>query len=111
LKRRSNKGDEEARAVSAWSGVGELLDQRLWGIGTSSVSGAASSCICHPLLTPDLNPIEGGLCNIEHILRKIGTCTKETLIEAIGQQLGVMRAQDVGRFFTHCRYRTPAQQL
>jgi hypothetical protein len=32
------KWGEGAKAVSAWSGRGKLLDQRLLGIGTSSVS-------------------------------------------------------------------------
>jgi hypothetical protein len=38
--------------------------------------------------------IEGGLWKIEHILRKIGALTKETLIEAMRQHLGVVRAQE-----------------
>jgi hypothetical protein len=32
------KWGEGAKAVSAWSGRGKLLDQRILGIGTSSVS-------------------------------------------------------------------------
>jgi transposase len=64
-----------------------------------------------PPYSPDLNPIEEALSKIKHILRKIGARTKEALIEAMGQALGAVSAQDVRGFFVHCGYRTPAQQL
>jgi hypothetical protein len=46
---------------------------------------------------------------IKHILRKIGARTKEALIEAMGQALGALSAQDALGFFAHCGYRTLAQ--
>jgi transposase len=64
-----------------------------------------------PPYSPDLNPIEEALSKIKHILRKIAARTKEALIEAMGRALGAVSAQDVRGFFTHCGYRTPAQQL
>lgn len=64
-----------------------------------------------PPYSPDLNPIEEALSKIKHILRKIGARTKEALIEAMGRALASVSAQDVRGFFTHCGYRTPAQQL
>jgi transposase len=64
-----------------------------------------------PPYSPDLNPIEEALSKIKHILRKIAARTKEALIEAMGQALGAVSAQDVRGFFAHCGYRTPAQQL
>jgi hypothetical protein len=33
------------------------------------------------------------------------------LIEEMGRALVAISAQDVGGFFTHCGYQTPAQQL
>jgi transposase len=64
-----------------------------------------------PPYSPDLNPIEEALSKVKHILRKIAARTKEALIEAMGQALGAVSAQDVRGFFAHCGYRTPAQQL
>jgi len=62
-----------------------------------------------PPYSPDLNPIEEALSKIKHILRKIGARTKEALIEAMGQALAAVSAEDVRGFFIHCGYRTPAQ--
>jgi transposase len=64
-----------------------------------------------PPYSPDLNPIEEALSKVKHILRKIAARTKEALIEAMGRALGAVSAQDVRGFFTHCGYRSPAQQL
>jgi transposase len=64
-----------------------------------------------PPYSPDLNPIEEALSKVKDILRKIGARTKEALIEAMGQALAAVSAEDVRGFFAHCGYRTPAQQL
>jgi transposase len=64
-----------------------------------------------PPYSPDLNPIEEALSKIKHILRKTGARTKEALIEAMGRALAAVSAQHVQGFFTHCGYRSPAQQL
>lgn len=64
-----------------------------------------------PPYSPDLNPIEGALSKIKHILRKIGARTKETLIEAMGRALAAVSTDDVRGYFVNCGYRAPAQQL
>lgn len=64
-----------------------------------------------PAYSPDLNPIEEAFAKLKHILRKIGARGKEALIEAMGRALGAVSTQEVWGFFTHCGYRTPAQQL
>jgi transposase len=64
-----------------------------------------------PPYSPDLNPIEEAFSKVKHILRKIRARTKEALIEAMGRALEAVSARDVGGFFVHCGYRTPAQQL
>ncbi len=64
-----------------------------------------------PPYSPDLNPIEEALSKVKHILRKVGARTKEALNEAMGGALAAVSDQDVGGFFAHCGYRTPAQQL
>ena len=63
-----------------------------------------------PAYSPDLNPIEEAFSKVKHILRKIGARDKEALIEAMGRALRAVGTQDVGGFFAHCGYRTPAQQ-
>ena len=64
-----------------------------------------------PPYSPDLNPIEEAFSKVKHLLRKIGPRTKEALVEAMGRALGAVSAQDIGGYFVHCGYRTPAQQL
>ncbi len=64
-----------------------------------------------PPYSPDLNPIEEALSKVKRILRKIAARTREALIEAMGRALRAVSARDVGGFFAHCGYRTPAQQL
>jgi transposase len=62
-----------------------------------------------PSYSPDLNPIEGALSKIKHILRKIRARTKEALIEAMGLALAAVSTEDARGFFAHCGYRIPAQ--
>lgn len=64
-----------------------------------------------PPYSPDFNPIEEALSKIKHFLRRASARTKEGLIEAMGQALASVSAEDVQGFFTHCGYRAPAQQL
>lgn len=64
-----------------------------------------------PPYSPDLNPIEEAFSKVKQLLRKIGPRTKEALVEAMGRALGAVSAQDIGGYFAHCGYRTPAQQL
>ena len=64
-----------------------------------------------PSYSPDLNPIEGALSKVKHILWKACARTKDALIEAMGRALGAVSAQDARGYFAHCGYRAPAQQL
>jgi transposase len=64
-----------------------------------------------PPYSPDLNPIEGALSKIKHILRTMSARTKDALIEAMGLALGAVSARDARGFFASCGYRTLAQQL
>ncbi len=59
------------------------------------------------------NPDKGreAFSKIKHTLRKLSARTKEALIEAMGEALAAVSAEDVQGFFTHCGYCTPAQQL
>ncbi|MDP9412354.1 MAG: IS630 family transposase [Actinomycetota bacterium] len=64
-----------------------------------------------PPYSPDFNPIEEAFSKIKHLLRKLGARTKEALVEAMGEALAAVSAEDVRGFFDHCGYCTPAQQL
>jgi transposase len=64
-----------------------------------------------PPYSPDLNPIEEAFAKVKHLLRKIAARTKDALIGVMGRALGAVSAQDVQGYFTHCGYRSPAQQL
>ena len=64
-----------------------------------------------PPYSLDFKPIEEALAKVKHILRKIGARTKETLIEVVGRALEAVSTEDVRRFFAHCGYHAPAQQL
>ena len=65
-----------------------------------------------PSYSPDLNPIEGALSKIKHILLRTRSArTKDALMEARGLALGAVSARDARGFFASCGYRTPAQQL
>ena len=73
------------------------------------IEGRGCDLIYLPPYSPDLNPIEEAFAKVKHILRKIAARTKEALIEAMGQALGALSAQDALGFFAHCGYRTLAQ--
>lgn len=64
-----------------------------------------------PPYSPDLNPIEEAFAKIKSILRKAGARSREALIEAIGQAISAVTAQDVRGFFEHCGYGTLVQPL
>ena len=75
------------------------------------IEGSGCELIYLPPYSPDLNPIEEALSKIKHLLRKTCARTKEALIEAMGEALAAVSAEDVRGFFDHCGYRAPAQQL
>jgi transposase len=64
-----------------------------------------------PPYSPDLNPIEEAFSKIKGLLRKAEACTREALIEAIGEAISAVTAWDVRGFFEHCGYRQVGQLL
>ena len=75
------------------------------------IEGRGCELVYLPAYSPDLNPIEEALSKIKHLLRRIGTRTKETLVDAMGRALGAVSTRDALGFFAHCGYRIPVQQL
>ena len=64
-----------------------------------------------PPYSPDLNPIEEAFSKVKGLLRRTGARTREALIEAMGQALDAVTAEDARGFFEHRGYRLPAQSL
>ncbi len=58
-----------------------------------------------PPYSPDLNPIEEAFAKIKNLLRKAEARTREALVEAMGQAISAVTAQDAQGFFEHCGYR------
>lgn len=64
-----------------------------------------------PPYSPDLNPIEEAFAKIKGLLRKAQARTKEALIEALGEAISAVTAQDAWGFLEHCGYRRMGQLL
>jgi transposase len=57
-----------------------------------------------PAYSPDFSPIEEAFSKIKALLKKAATRTREALLEAIGQALEAVTAQDARGWFAHCGY-------
>ena len=57
-----------------------------------------------PPYSPDYNPIEEAFSKIKGVLRDAQARTRRTLLEAMGQALSTVTAQDATGFFEHCGY-------
>ncbi len=64
-----------------------------------------------PAYSPDYNPIEEAFSKIKGLLRKIGTRSRETLIEVVGYALSAVSSQDARGYFEHAGYRPVGQLL
>jgi transposase len=64
-----------------------------------------------PAYSPDYNPIEEAFSKIKNLLRKAAARSKEALVEAIGQALSAVTAEDALGFFEHAGYRSASQLL
>jgi transposase len=64
-----------------------------------------------PAYSPDFNPIEEAFAKIKGILRRVGARTKGALVDALGEALSAVSAQDAQGYFAHAGYRPRAQLL
>jgi transposase len=64
-----------------------------------------------PAYSPDYNPIEEAFSKIKNLLRKAAARSKEALVEAIGQALSAVTAEDALGYFEHAGYRSTGQLL
>lgn len=64
-----------------------------------------------PAYSPDYNPIEEAFSKVKTLLRKAAARSKEVLVEAIGQALSAVTAEDALGYFEHAGYRPTGQLL
>jgi transposase len=64
-----------------------------------------------PYSSPDFSLIEEAFSKVKGLLRKAGTRSWEALVEAMGEALDGVTAQDARGFFAHCGYRGALGQL
>ena len=64
-----------------------------------------------PAYSPDYDPIEEAFSKIKNLLRKAAARSKEALVEAIGQALSAISAEDALGYFEHAGYRPTGQLL
>jgi transposase len=64
-----------------------------------------------PAYSPDFNPIEEAFSKIKGMLRQAGARTKDALVDALGEALSAVSAQDARSYFEHAGYLTQAQPL
>jgi transposase len=86
------------------------LPTRANGSERSSRARVASYSLLYlPPYSPDFSPIEEAFSKVKGLLRKGGTRSREALVEAIGEALDAVTAQDARGFFGHCGYRALGQ--
>ena len=64
-----------------------------------------------PAYSPDLNPIEEAFSKIKAMLRRVGARTKDALVDALGEALSAISAQDARGYFDHGGSHLRAQLL
>jgi transposase len=64
-----------------------------------------------PPYSPDFNPIEEAFSKIKGLMRKVEARSRQALVDAIGQAISMVTAEDAQGFFDHCGYTTSVQLL
>jgi transposase len=68
------------------------------------IEGVGARVLRLPAYSPDFNPIEMAISKIKALLRKLAGRTVSEVMEAIGQALKSITAQDAMNFIRHCGY-------
>ena len=72
------------------------------------VEDAGAEVLFLPPYSPDFSPIEEAFSKVKGILRRrIGSRTREALLEATAEALGAVSRKDARGWFGHCGYRLP----
>jgi transposase len=73
------------------------------------IESAGCELLYLPPYSPDFSPIEEAFSKVKGLLRKAGTRSREALVEAMGEALDAVTAQDARGSFAHCGYRALGQ--
>ena len=68
------------------------------------IESAGCELLYLPPYSPDFNPIEEAFSKVKGLLRKAEARSREALVEAMGEALDAVSAQDARGFFEHCGY-------
>ena len=68
------------------------------------ISQVGAAVLFLPAYSPDFNPIEKMWSKVKALLRAVGARTPADLVQAIGQALAQVTAQDALGWFTSCGY-------
>src|SRR5215211_6583659 len=60
-----------------------------------------------PAYSPDFNPIEEAFAKIKGMLRQARARTKDALVDALGEALSAVSAQEARGYFEHAGYSSP----
>ncbi len=76
------------------------------------IEDAIIACGCTlrflPVYSPDFNPIEHAFSKLKAFLRKLGSRTRETLLDALAIALAHITDADASAWFQHAGYSMPA---
>jgi transposase len=68
------------------------------------IEGKGCQLLYLPAHSPDFNPIEQAFSKIKDLLRKAEARNQQALVDAIGQVISAVSAEDARGFFEHCGY-------
>jgi transposase len=68
------------------------------------IAAAGARVVRLPPYSPDFNPIEMAISKIKALLRKLARRTVSEVIQAIGQAMALITADDALNFIRHCGY-------
>lgn len=68
------------------------------------IESAGARVLRLPPYSPDFNPIEMAISKIKSLLRKLARRTLDGLLDAIGEAVASITAQDAMGFIRHCGY-------
>ena len=69
-----------------------------------AIAAAGASLVYLSPYSPDFNPIENLWSKFKKYLRSVGSCSKETLHDAVQEALAQISLEDVRNWFYHCCY-------
>jgi transposase len=78
---------------------------------TELIEARGAQLLFLPSYSPDLNLIEEAFSKIKGLVRKVGACTRETLVEAIERALTAVTPEDAAGWFAHTGYKPQDQSL